>query len=266
MTDYALRMSSTELARYRTMAGFAAAAEATTWQEAGIVPGARVVDIGCGPGAVLVELARRIQPGGTITGVDQGEESLEVARHLIAEAGLDNAEVRRGDATATGLPEGEADVVNIRHVLAHNTPETCQAVLAHAFTLLRPGGHVYLVDSDGTAFRFERDPDPDLVDLVDRYWEMLAGRGCETLAGPRLGAYAEDSGFEVVARTPRIDVVPLAPGMRPPAWAAREAMVAGGYASPDDVDRWEAAFQRSDAAGTTTVLFGPMYCVTARRP
>ena len=266
MTDYTLRISETELNRYRMMAAFAAAAEEGWWAEAGIVPGARVLDIGCGPGAVLVELAGRIQPGGTIVGVDQGAESLEVARQLIAEAGLDNAEVRQGDATATGLPEGEADVVNIRHVLAHNTPDTCAAIVAHARDLLKPGGHLYVVDADSGMFRFERDPDPDLVDIMDRYWQMLADRGCERSAGPRLGAYAEDAGMHVVARKPRVDVVPLLPGLRPPAWAAREAMKASGHATDDDIARWEAAFQRTDASGEVNVMFGAMFTVIARRP
>jgi len=266
VTEYALRISDEELNRYRMMAAFAAAAEDAWWMEAGMVPGARVLDVGCGPGAVLVELARRISPGGTIVGIDQGAESLEVARRLISEAGLDNADVRQGDATDTGMPEGEADVVNIRHVLAHNPPETCAAIVAHARDLLKPGGHLYVVDSDGSAFRPERDLDPDLQDLLDRYWQMLADRGCERLAGPRLGAFAADAGFEVVARHPRIDAIPLMPGLRPPAWAAREAMLAGGHCTEDDITRWEAAFQRADAAGETNVLFGPIYTVIARRP
>ena len=266
MPDYTLRISEAELTRYKMMAALAATAEGEWWQEAGIVAGARVVDIGCGPAAVLVELARRIAPGGTIVGVDQSAESLEVARDVISEGGVDNAEVRQGDATATGLPEDEADVVNIRHVLAHNTPEGCAAIVAHARELLRPGGHLYLVDSDGSAFRSERPVDPDIQDLMDRYWQMLAHKGCERLAGPSLGAYAEDAGLRVVARHPRIDAIPLLPGLRPPAWAARQAMLDSGHATADDVARWEAAFERNDATPTTNFLFGPMYAVIARKP
>lgn len=266
MTDYTLRISETELGRYRMMAAFAAGTEEAWWAEAGIVPGARVLDIGCGPGAVLVELAQRITPGGTITGIDQGEESLAVARQLIAEAGLDNADVRHGNADATGLPDGEADVVNIRHVLAHNSPATIASILAHAFTLLKPGGHLYVVDTDPAGFRFERDPEPELVDLFDRYNAMLLDKGCERLPGPRLGAFAEDAGFEVIARRPRIDAIPLVPGLRPPSWAARETMLAGGYCTQEEIDRWGELFDARDAAGTSTWFFGPMYTVIARRP
>ncbi|HEX9969119.1 MAG TPA: hypothetical protein VGB03_03195, partial [Acidimicrobiales bacterium] len=138
--------------------------------------------------------------------------------------------------------------------------------VAHARSLLKPGGRLYLVDSDGSAFRSERPLDPDLEDLMDRYWQMLADKGCERLAGPRLGAYAEDAGLEVVARYPRIDAIPLLPGLRPPAWAARQAMLDSGHCTDDDVARWEAAFERNDAAGAANVLFGPMYVVVARNP
>ena len=266
MTDYSLRMSETELDRYRMMASFAAAAEEAWWQEAGIVPGTHMVDLGCGPGAVLVELANRIGPDGRIVGVDQGEEPLEVARKLIADAGLGNAEVRRGGATATGLDPGQWDVVMIRHVLAHNPPATVAQIVAHIRDLLKPGGRAYLVDSDGTSFRFEREPDPDVTDLMDRYQQMLVARGSSPVIGPRLGALAEAAGLEVVARKPRIDAIPLLPGLRPPAWAAREAMKAEGHCTDDDIARWEAAWSRIDEDPQPNWLFGPIYTVVARRP
>jgi hypothetical protein len=43
-------LSDAELARYRAMAAHALAREGELWTAAGIVPGARVVDLGCGPG------------------------------------------------------------------------------------------------------------------------------------------------------------------------------------------------------------------------
>lgn len=266
MTDYSLRMSEEELGRYRMMAASATAAEEAWWAEAGIVEGAQVVDLGCGPGAVLVELANRIGPDGRIVGVDQGEESLEVARKLIAEAGLGHAEVRRGDATATGLEAGAWDVVMIRHVLAHNPPEVVGEIVAHIAELLRPGGHAYLVDSDGTGFRYERQADPDLLDIMDRYQQMLRARGSDATTGPRLGAIAEDAGLEIVDRRPRITAIPFLPGLRPPAWAAREAMKAEGHCTDDDIARWDAAFARSDQAPAPNWMFGPIYTVIARRP
>ena len=49
--SYSLELSDQERARYRMMAAGAADNEQLEWEAAGIKPGARVVDVGCGPGA-----------------------------------------------------------------------------------------------------------------------------------------------------------------------------------------------------------------------
>lgn len=54
-------------------------------------PGLRVVEIGCGPGAALREVARRIAPGGHVLGVDRSPRAIQQARAACAaeiEAGL----------------------------------------------------------------------------------------------------------------------------------------------------------------------------------
>ena len=69
-STYALRLSDDELGRYRMMAARARAEEGDLWTAAGIVPGARVADVGCGPGAMLVTLAELVGPTGRVIGVD----------------------------------------------------------------------------------------------------------------------------------------------------------------------------------------------------
>ena len=69
-STYALRLSDDELGRYRMMAARARAEEGDLWTQAGIVPGARVADVGCGPGAMLVTLAEVVGPTGHVIGVD----------------------------------------------------------------------------------------------------------------------------------------------------------------------------------------------------
>lgn len=73
-------------------------------------------------------------------------------------AQLRNADVRRGQATDTGLGADSFDVAVLRHVLAHNGG-TEQAIVDHLAALVRPGGAVYLVDVDLTA-PAERPPVP----------------------------------------------------------------------------------------------------------
>jgi 2-polyprenyl-3-methyl-5-hydroxy-6-metoxy-1,4-benzoquinol methylase len=160
---YALALDEAEVSRYRLMAEQARAAEAGLWQEAGIVAGAQVADVGCGPGALLPALAAAVRPGGKVAAIDADPDAVAAARALVAKAGLVNVAVRAGSAARTGLPAGSQDVVMLRHVLAHNGGSE-DAIVAHLATLLRPGGCLFLVDADGTAIRTVPQ-DPDLADL-----------------------------------------------------------------------------------------------------
>ncbi|HSK61323.1 MAG TPA: methyltransferase domain-containing protein, partial [Actinomycetospora sp.] len=148
-TGYALRLSADELARYRLMAQWAREREADLWELAGIRPGARVVDVGCGPGAMLPALAEWVGPHGAVAGVDADPEAVAAARAVLAAAGVHRAGVVRGRADATGLPEGSFDVAVMRHVLAHNGGAE-QRIITHLGRLVRPGGHVYVLDADVT--------------------------------------------------------------------------------------------------------------------
>ena len=60
-------------------AAHALAREETMWTAAGIGPGARVVDLGCGPGTFLADLADRVGSSGRVTGVDNADEAVRVA-------------------------------------------------------------------------------------------------------------------------------------------------------------------------------------------
>ena len=61
-------------------------------------------------------------------------------------------------------------------------------------------------------------------------------------------------------------VMRLPPGMRGPQWAAREAMVAEGVATPADVARWDTAFARMDADEHRPWIFVPAFVALGRRP
>ena len=62
--------------------------------------------------------------------------------------------------------------------------------------------------------------------------------------------------------TPRLGT----PGMRPPVWAAREAMLAQGTVTHADIDRWGAALERSDKDETRPTVFAPVFIAIGRKP
>jgi SAM-dependent methyltransferase len=260
---YALRLSDDERARYRWMAQRAREREADLWELAGLRPGARVVDVGCGPGAVLAVLADVVGPGGRVVGVDADPEAVATARAGLAAAGL-AGEVRRARAEATGLAEGTFDVAVLRHVLAHNGHGE-QAVVDHLARLVRPGGHVYLLDVDATATSTTPSL-PAAEDLDERYRRWHGERGNDLRVGRRLAALARAAGLEVLEYRGWFEIRSIPAGMRGPAWAAREALVAAGLAGPEDVDRWSAALAEMDTWATRPEVMLATFAAVARRP
>jgi SAM-dependent methyltransferase len=261
VSTYSLALSEGELDRYRIMAAAAADDEGPWWAAAGIVPGAHVADVGCGPGAILAELARAVGPGGRVTGVDGDPAAVGHARDAVASSPQATAVVGRADAT--GLRPASVDVAMCRHVLAHNGGRE-PAIVAHLVDLVRPGGAVYLVDVDGTAVRLVPD-DPDL-DIGPRYQEFHAGLGNDLSVGLQLGRLLEEAGTVVERFSCLAPVLRPPPGIRPPQWAAREAMVTAGVLAADDVERWRRAFERMDAQTTRPWMFVPMFVAVGRVP
>jgi SAM-dependent methyltransferase len=261
---YPLELDQAEVERYRTMAEAARQAEADLWEPAGIVAGARVADVGCGPGAMLPALSAAVGPQGRVVAVDADAEAVAAARALVAAAGLGNVTVREGRAEETGLAAGALEVVMLRHVLAHNGGAE-DAIVAHLAALLRPGGCLYLVDADGTAIRVIPEAEhPDLVDLQERYLAFRASRGDDNAAGLRLAERLVRAGLELEEFRGRYVIREVSPRLRSPAWAAREAMVAAGMATAEDLRRWEQAFEAT--ASRPATFFAPMFTAVGRRP
>ncbi len=264
MDGYALEISDGEISRYRMMASRAQASEAELWGEAGIGPGARIADVGCGPAAALALMAQVAGPTGWVSGVDGEDNALARARALLADSGVENADVRLGRADDTGLEQDSYDTVVLRHVLAHNGGSE-QRIVNHLATLVRPGGFVYLVDVDISAMRMHP-RSADLVDLTEKYVAFHAARGNDPQVGLRLGELASGAGLDVLHFRGWFDITVAPIGMRPPSWAAREAMVAAGVASAADVTRWAAALDDLDKAQERPLIFPALLAVVARRP
>jgi SAM-dependent methyltransferase len=260
---YTLSLSEEELTRYRDMAAHARRHEGDAWRRAGAVPGARIADIGCGPAVLLCELARTVSPSGWVDGVDCDERARWTAAGLMAAEGIKNARVVEGLATETGLEQGAYDMVMMRHVLVHNG-KSIEAIIAHLVSLLRPGGHLYLVETDLTAIRRAPDDD-DLRDMEERWLGMLRGTGCDVAVGARLRHLLTDAGLTLVESEARYDTYSQA-SQRPPQWAAREAMVRAGVATEEDVARWDRALTRMEANPRDPVVYVPMYRAVGRRP
>src|SRR5674476_1594575 len=106
--------------------------------------GQRLLDVGCGPGTITVDLAAHVAPGPVI-GVDTSAEVLERARRHAAELGAP-VSFQVGDVYALDFPDASFDVVHAHQVLQHLTDPV--AALREIRRVTRPGGVVALREGD----------------------------------------------------------------------------------------------------------------------
>ena len=75
------------------------------------MPGEHVLDLGCGCGATVIELARRVGPSGPVTGVDVSAPMLGRARERVAAAGLGQVELTLADAGTHAFAARTVDLI-----------------------------------------------------------------------------------------------------------------------------------------------------------
>jgi SAM-dependent methyltransferase len=98
--------------------------------------GGTLIDLGCGSGRLLAQLARG-RPDVRIIGLDLSEPMLEAGRQLLEREGLGNVELRRGDVTTfdSGITE-RPDVVScnwtLHHLPSEQSASECLSAIARA--------------------------------------------------------------------------------------------------------------------------------------
>jgi ubiquinone/menaquinone biosynthesis C-methylase UbiE len=141
--EYVFGSAEPELARLAALAQVYGRATTAWLDSAGLSPGMTVADLGCGPGAVTLEVARRVGPTGRVIAVDNAERPLELARRRVADAGLSNVSFEQADVTGW-RPAAALDAVVGRFLLMHLDDPVAQVALAA--DLVRPGGVVAFLD------------------------------------------------------------------------------------------------------------------------
>jgi arsenite methyltransferase len=117
--------------------------------------GARILDVGCGPGFYVAELLDEVGPEGSVVGVDLSPQMLAVAARRCQ--GRGNVEFHQGDATSLPVEDAGFDAALSVQVLEYVAD--ADAALAELHRVLRPGGRVVVWDVDwATVSWYSRDP------------------------------------------------------------------------------------------------------------
>ncbi len=106
-------------------------------------PGDRAIDVGCGCGATVLELARRVGPGGHVLGIDISGPMLDLARRRTAEAGYTQATLMQADMSTYAFTPQDFDLAFSRFgVMFFADPVAAFANLRRA---LKPSGRLVFV-------------------------------------------------------------------------------------------------------------------------
>jgi SAM-dependent methyltransferase len=160
-------------------------------RRAGISPGLRVLDIGCGVGELSMVAARLVGRSGRVTGIDIDDGALAIASARAREQGLSQIDFVHGDISAFRA-EAPYDAVIGRHILIH-TPDP-GAVIGMAHSLLNAGGVAVFQEYD---FSVEHRPYPQ-APLCERLLEVFRAffaKAAHGNIGTRLFYLMLDAGF-----------------------------------------------------------------------
>ncbi len=119
----------------------------TTLARLDFKPGQTVLEIGPGPGRLLIPAAQRVLPGGQAIGIDIQPKMLARLKRSTQRAGVSNLTAILGDATMPHVPEASADLVFLCTVLGE-IPDR-PAALAQCHRALKPAGRLSITEMAG---------------------------------------------------------------------------------------------------------------------
>ncbi len=165
-------------------------------------PGQRILDLGCGPATITLDIARKVAPAGVVIGVDQHGEQWGDAREQAAWEGLP---VLLEAMNAYALPLAAASFDGMfSHALFEHLKEPL-AVLAQVRRLLKPTGFAALRSPDWGGFILEPCTH-EIEAAIQARRELQARNGGDVLAGRKLGGWLREAGFIDVRTTASYEI------------------------------------------------------------
>ena len=156
-----------------------------------------VLDVGPGPGFLATNMAAIVGPSGVISGVDQSEPMVALARERCADQ--DWVDIQIGEATDLPYQSGIFDAAVSTQVYEY--VEDVGAALSELCRVLRPGGRAFIVDTDWSSIVWNNGDASRMQRVLEAWDQHLVNPHLPTTLTPKL----KQAGFQVVRR----DVHPM---------------------------------------------------------
>lgn len=165
-------------------------------------PGLSVLDVGCGPGTLTLEMARLVEPG-AVVGMDLNPEMIQAAEEQSPPGEVPNLVFYRGDIRESTW-DAEFDLVNAARVLQW-IPDAGAALerMARAAT---PAGLVVALDFDHTKAEWS-DPPAEWMRFYHAFLDWRAAGGLDNAIGAHLPAMFATARLGPIRVVPQVQTV-----------------------------------------------------------
>lgn len=161
-------------------------------------PGEEILDIGVGPGLLAWDIGRMVGESGLSAGIDVSEAMIGMASQRCTDGGF-TFDFKLGDATA--LPFADASFDAVVSTQVYEYVADMPKALAEVARVLRPGGRVFILDTDWDTAVWATDDRPRQRRVLDAWEEHLH----DPCLPRKLGRLLAEADLQITRR----DVIPL---------------------------------------------------------
>lgn len=257
---YALATGAAAVRRLNWLHNVCSPAGRRVLLKAGLKPGMKVADFGCGPGMVTRMIAEIVGPTGSVTGVDISAAQLHEAIEISARQGFTNITYVEASACDSGLPKASFDLAYCRFLLLHlPDPAAC---LQEMKSLLKPGGILFIEDGDLTAAASY--PPTALNAFADLFGRLGPTRGLDYAIAKNVYALVKSAGIQHLDAEVHQPTMVAGEGRHLLKWSVEEAgpaFIGAGLISPEELERTLTQMQQAIDDPNVLILGPKMFLV-----
>ena len=209
---------------------------------AGLGPGGRAIDIGCGPFGALPALAELVGFEGRVAGLDASGEALALARAMLDQRGCTTVTLVQAEldtvATTDLCPPGPFDLAYLRRFLVHQ-PDPAGS-LRRIATLVRPGGRIVAHEiPPGAGYPALTPPVRALQQVDELVHAGVKARGGRYDAAHHFAALCRDAGVRLISQrgfVPAVEPLALLETFQAVLRSLRPVVITQGITTAREVD------------------------------